>query len=404
MSHADFLRHLAQTNPYPIILDVDRAEGVYIYDKAGKAYTDMISGLAVTNVGHRHPKVVAAIKEQVDRFLHVIPYGEFLQSPQIDLAKKLSSLLPDELSSVYIVNSGAEAVEGALKLAKRFTGRRELVACHNSYHGSTHGALSVSGNEKKRTAFEPLLPDVSFITFNDPADLPRITEATAAVIVETVQGDAGVRIPDRDYLQALRQRCDATGTLLILDEIQTGFGRTGTLFAFERYGVVPDILCLAKALGGGMPVGAFVARPEVMKTLSFNPMLGHITTFGGHPVSCAAALASIEVIEDGLLADVEAKGRLIRELLTHPLVEEIRQTGLMLAIDLPSEEMTYAVVAKCLERGVITFFFLSNPASFRLAPPLTITEEELREACGVIREVFEVLTPPATPRTPHHHQ
>lgn len=389
----DFLTHVAQTNPYPIQLEVARAEGVYIYDPAGKAHMDMISGLAVTNVGHRHPKVVAAIKEQVDSYLHVIPYGEFLQSPQIKLAKKLGELLPDGLSSVYFVNSGAEAVEGSLKLAKRFTGRREIIACHKSYHGSTHGALSVSGNEKKRTAFEPLLSDVKFITFNDPADLVHITEATAGVIIETVQGDAGVRIPDRHYLQALRQRCDETGTLLILDEIQTGLGRTGTLFAFEQYGVVPDILCLAKALGGGMPMGAFIARPEVMKTLSFNPMLGHITTFGGHPVCCAAALASIEVIEDGLLAEVEAKGRLIRELLTHPLVKEIRQTGLMLAIDLPSEEITYEVVARCLDKGVITFFFLSHPASFRLAPPLTITEEEIRATCGVIREVFDDVSP-----------
>ena len=386
---SDFLTYLAQTNPYPIQLEVARAEGVYLYGSDGKAYTDMISGLAVTNVGHRHPHVVKAIKEQVDRYMHVIPYGEFIQSPQTELARKLATLLPGCLSATYIVNSGAEAVEGALKLAKRYTGRRELIACLKSYHGSTHGALSVSGNEKKRTAFEPLLPGVSWITFNDVADLERITESTAAVIVETVQGDAGVRIPTPAYMQALRQRCDDTGALLILDEIQTGFGRTGTMFAFEQYDVVPDILVIAKALGGGMPLGAFIARPEVMKTLSFEPMLGHITTFGGHPVCCAAALASIEVIEDGLLPDVEQKGRLIRELLDHPIVREIRQTGLMLAIDLPSEEITYKVVARCLERGVITFFFLSNPASFRLAPPLTITEEEIRWACGEIRGVFE---------------
>lgn len=388
---ADFFTYLAQTNPFPIQLEVARAEGVYIYDPAGKAHVDMISGLAVTNVGHRHPHVVAAIKAQLDAYLHVIPYGEFLQSPQTKLAKKLGSLLPGDLTSVYFVNSGAEAVEGALKLAKRYTGRRELVACHKSYHGSTHGALSVSGNEKKRTAFEPLLDGVSFITFNDPADLVHITEATAAVIIETVQGDAGVRIPDKSYLQALRQRCTETGALLILDEIQTGLGRTGTLFAFEQYGIEPDILCLAKALGGGLPMGAFISRPEIMKTLSFNPMLGHITTFGGHPVCCAAALAALEVVEDGLLDEVEHKGRLIRELLTHPLVKEVRQTGLMLAIDLPSEEITYEVVARCLKRGVITFFFLSNPASFRLAPPLTITEEELRAACGEIRAVFDEL-------------
>lgn len=389
--HTDFLRCLAQTNPHPLTLEVASAEGLYLYDAEGRAYADMISGLAVTNVGHRHPRVLAAIQEQLDAYLHVIPYGEFLQSPQVKLAKRLGEVLPEGLSSVYFVNSGAEAVEGSLKLAKRFTGRRQLVACHKSYHGSTHGALSVSGNEKKRQAFLPLLEEVTFITFNDPAELDRITEATAAVIVETVQGDAGVRIPDEGYLRALRQRCDETGALLILDEIQAGFGRTGTLFAFEQFGIVPDILCVAKALGGGMPMGAFIARPEVMKTLSFDPMLGHITTFGGHPVCCAAALAALEVVTSGVLETVAGKGALLKQQLAHPLVREIRQIGLMLAIDLPSEEITYEVVARCLSRGVITFFFLSNPASFRLAPPLTITEEELRAACAVIREVFDEL-------------
>ena len=387
--HADFLRHLAQTSPHPLTLEVDRAEGIYIYDTDGKAYVDMISGLAVTNVGHRHPRVVAAIREQLDRYMHIIPYGEFVQAPQVKLARKLASLLPEGMSSVYFVNSGAEAIEGALKLAKRATGRRGLVACHKSYHGSTHGALSVSGNEVKQSAFRPLLPEVSFITFNEAADLDKITEQTAAVVIETIQGDAGVRIPTGDYLRHVRQRCDETGALLILDEIQTGCGRTGTFFAFEQFGVVPDIVCIAKALGGGMPMGAFAARPELMSQLSHNPMLGHITTFGGHPVSCAAALAAVEVVEDGLLATVEEKGRLIRELLTHPLVKEIRQIGLMLAIDLPDQETTYKVVSRCLERGVIAFYFLSNPASFRLAPPLTITAEELRSACGVIREVFD---------------
>lgn len=390
--HADFLAHLAQTSPHAITLEVARAEGIHIYDTAGKAYVDMISGLAVTNVGHRHPHVVKAIMEQVNTYLHVIPYGEFVQGPQIRLAKKLAGLLPEGMSSVYFVNSGAEAVEGALKLAKRYTGRKEIIACKKSYHGSTHGALSVSGNEVKQSAFRPLLPGIDFITFNDPTDLDQITEQTAAVIIETVQGDAGVRVPTDNYLQKLRSRCDETGTLLILDEIQTGFGRTGTFFAFEQFGVVPDILCIAKALGGGMPMGAFVARPELMSTLSHNPMLGHITTFGGHPVCCAAALASIEVIEDGLIPEVEAKGRLIRELLTHPLVQEVRQIGLMLAVDLPSEDITYRVVSRCLERGVIAFYFLSNPASFRLAPPLTITTEELRSACGIIREVFDEVT------------
>lgn len=388
---AEFLTHLAQTSPHPLTLEVARAEGVYIYDTDGKSYIDMISGLAVTNVGHRHPKVLQAIQDQLDAYLHIIPYGEFVQSPQIKLAKRLGELMPAGLSSVYFVNSGAEAVEGSLKLAKRFTGRQEIVACHKSYHGSTHGALSVSGNEKKRTAFMPLLEGVSFITFNEAEELSHITEATAAVIIETIQGDAGVRIPSQSYLKALRKRCDETGALLILDEIQAGIGRTGTFFAFEQFGIVPDILCLAKALGGGMPMGAFIARPEVMKTLSFNPMLGHITTFGGHPVCCAAAHASIDVITDGVLDDVAEKGKFIADQLEHPMVREIRQIGLMLAIDLPSEELTYQVVDRCLERGVITFFFLSNPASFRLAPPLTATMEELEKACRVIREVFDVV-------------
>lgn len=380
----------AQTTPFPIGLEISRAEGLFIYDKAGKAYYDLVSGLAVTNIGHRHPKVIEAIKKQLDIHLHVMPYGEFIQTPQLELAKKLNEILPANLTTSYFVNSGAEAVEGALKLAKRYTSRQEIIACHKSYHGSTHGALSVSGNPVKQSAFKPLLPDVHFIEFNDLAELNKITTKTACVIIETVQGDAGVRIPDLCYLQKLREKCTETGTLLILDEIQTGFGRTGSFFAFEQYGITPDILVIAKALGGGMPIGAFVSSKKNMDCLTHNPMLGHITTFGGHPVNCAAAIANIKVIqEENLIVDVHEKGALMNQLLSHSLVKEIRQIGLMLAIDLENEEITQQVVEGCMEKGIIAFWFLSCPASFRLAPPLTITLEEIETVCGVICKVFD---------------
>ena len=380
----------AQTTPFPIGLEISRAEGLFIYDKAGKAYYDLVSGLAVTNIGHRHPKVIEAIKKQLDIHLHVMPYGEFIQTPQLELAKKLNEILPANLTTSYFVNSGAEAVEGALKLAKRYTGRQEIIACHKSYHGSTHGALSVSGNPVKQSAFKPLLPDVHFIEFNNLAELNKITTKTACVIIETVQGDAGVRIPDLCYLQKLREKCTETGTLLILDEIQTGFGRTGSFFAFEQYGITPDILVIAKALGGGMPIGAFVSSKKIMDCLTHNPMLGHITTFGGHPVNCAAAIANIKVIqEENLIVDVHEKGALMNQLLSHSLVKEIRQIGLMLAIDLENEEITQQVVEGCMEKGIIAFWFLSCPASFRLAPPLTITLEEIETVCGVICKVFD---------------
>ncbi|HAS41573.1 MAG TPA: aspartate aminotransferase family protein [Microscillaceae bacterium] len=389
MALNDFLKYQAQTNPHPIGLDVAKAEGIYIWDTAGKKYYDLVAGLAVNNVGHRHPKVVEAIQQQLNAYLHVMPYGEFVQGPQVQLAKKLAQALPQNLDSCYFVNSGAEAIEGALKLAKRFTGRTKIVSCHKSYHGSTHGALSVTGNVTKQDAFRPLLEGISFIHFNKVEDLDTITQETAAVIVETVQGDAGVRIPTPDYMKALRQKCDETGALLILDEIQSGFGRTGTLFAFEHFGITPDILCMAKAMAAGMPMGCFVSSQEIMHSLSHSPMLGHITTFGGHPVSCAAAVANLEVLQEDVLRDVEAKGALFAEKLQHSIVKEIRQIGLMLAIDLPSQEITQQVVTKCLERGIITFWFLSNPASFRLAPPLTITFQEVEQACKIIQEVFE---------------
>lgn len=389
INKATFFKHQAQTTPHPIGLEITKAEGVFLYDETNKRYFDLVSGLAVANIGHGNPKVVEAIKKQVDKFMHVMPYGEFVQEPQTTLAKKLTDLLPNNLNTCYFVNSGAETVEAALKLAKRYTGRTELIACHKSYHGSTHGALSVTGNPTKRENYGPLLPEVDFITFNGLADLDKITTKTAGVIVETIQGDAGVRIPTKEYMKALRAKCTQVGALLILDEIQAGFGRTGTFFAFEQFDITPDILCVAKAMGGGMPIGSFITSREIMDVITHNPMLGHITTFGGHPVCCAAAVANIEVIKTGILKDVEAKGKLIKELLSHPIVKEIRQIGLMLAIDLENKEITQKVVEGCLEKGAITFWFLSHPASFRLAPPLTISFDEIKEACDIITSVFD---------------
>ncbi len=384
-SHDVFLRHIAQTTGQPFLIDIEKAEGLYLYGPDGKKYMDLISGVAVSNIGHRHPHVIAAIKDQLDRHLHVMVYGEYVQSAPNLLAKRLAEALPDTLNCTYFVNSGAEANEGALKLAKRYTGRTEIIACHKSYHGSTHGALSVSGNEVKKSAFRPLLPDVRFIHFNCQEDLAHITEKTACVIIETVQGDAGVRIPDKKYLQALRRRCTDMGTLLVFDEIQTGFGRTGTLFAFEQFGVVPDILTLAKAMGGGLPIGAFIADRAMMNTLTFEPMLGHITTFGGNPVCCAASLATLEVLlESGFLDGVESKGQLFEKYLQHEKIVEIRRIGLMFAIEFDCFETVASIVTDCLEQGVICFWFLSTNNSFRIAPPLTISPEEVKEACDII--------------------
>lgn len=384
-----FLKHLAQTSPHPLKLEVSHAKGTYIYDKAGKKYFDLISGIAVSNIGHGHPSVVQAVKDQVDQYMHVMAYGEFVQGPQNDLATTLTELLPPALNSCYFVNSGAEANEGALKLAKRITGRTELIAFKNSYHGSTHGALSVSGNEVKKNAFRPLLPDVKFITFNEAADLVEITEKTAAVIIEPIQGDAGVRIPALHYLSRLRERCTEAGAQLIFDEIQTGFGRTGKFFAFEHFGVTPDILTIAKAFGGGMPIGAFISVKQHMDLLTHNPMLGHITTFGGHPVNCAAALANIKVIiQERLLDNVEAKGQLLQELISHPAIKEIRRIGLMFAVEFDSPDTVQKIVNKCIEKGVIAFWFLSCPESFRLAPPLNISDEDLQTCGELIQEAI----------------
>jgi acetylornithine/succinyldiaminopimelate/putrescine aminotransferase len=385
-----FLNNLAQTNDSPFLISIERAEGIYLYSPEGKRYTDLISGIGVSNIGHRHPKVIDAIKKQLDKHLHVMVFGEYIQASSNLLAHKLTSLLPSSLNSVYFVNSGTEANEGALKLAKRYTGRTEIISCRKSYHGSTHGSLSVSGNEVKKQAFRPLLPDVKFIDFNVEADLQHITTDTACVIMETIQGDAGVRIPSKNYLEAVRKRCNEAGALLILDEIQCGMGRTGTLFAFEQFDIVPDILTTAKAFGGGLPIGAFIADQKIMKSLTHNPMLGHITTFGGNPVCCASALATLEVIEEEkLLSHVEAKGKLFETLLQHKYIKEIRRFGLLFAVDFDSAERVNRIVEYAKQKGVICYWFLSHPHSFRIAPPLTITEAEIREACAVVLEAIE---------------
>jgi len=385
-----FLNNLAQTTPYPFQIAVERAEGVYLYTPEGKKYMDMISGIGVNNIGHRHPKVIEAIKQQVEKHLHVMVYGEYIQAAPNLLAKKLTDLLPPQLNCCYFVNSGTEANEGALKLAKRFTERTEIVSFKKSYHGSTHGSLSVSGNEIKKRAFRPLLPNVKFIEFNKLNDLELISTKTACVILETIQGDAGVRIPAIEYMQALRKKCTETGALLILDEIQCGMGRTGTLFAFEQFGIVPDILTLAKAFGGGLPIGTFVSSREIMKTLTHDPMLGHITTFGGNPVCCASALATLEVIEEEkLLEQVEAKGQLIQRTLIHPKIKGVRRIGLMFAFDFDSEERVNSIVNYAKENGVICYWFLSHPNSFRIAPPLTITESEILKACEIILKAID---------------
>lgn len=394
--HDIFLRHLAQTSPSPLALDIVGAEGCMLTARNGKRYLDLVAGLAVNNVGHRHPRVVQAIKDQCDRYLHVIPYGEFVQEPQVRFAERLTALLPPGLDSVYFVNSGTEAIEAALKLAKRITGRTGLVACHKSYHGSTHGSLSITGNETKKYRYRPLLPDVGFITFNDPTDLARITEHTAAVVVEPIQGDAGVRVPDNAWLEALRERCSSVGAMLVFDEVQTGFGRTGKRFAFQHSDVVPDILVLGKALGGGLPMGAFVAAPERMMLLTHDPILGHITTFGGHPLPCVAGLAALDVLEDERLAEnAAAMGLRFKQGLVHPAIREVRGEGLMLAVELGDAELVRRVVMRCLDQGVLGFWFLSCPTAFRIAPPLTIDAVLVDEACGVIRNALdEALAPP----------
>ncbi len=387
----DFLEKLGQTNQNPYLIEVDRADGIHIYDKSGKSYMDMIAGVAVNNIGHNHPKIKNALKAQIDKHLHVMVYGEFIQDAQNDFAKKLTSLLPENLNCVYTVNSGTEANEAALKLVKRVTGRTEIVSFRGSYHGSTHGSLSVSGNEIKKQAYRPLLPDVRFLRFNSLEDLTQITDKTAGVIIETIQGDAGVRIPSADFMKVLRNRCTEVGALLIFDEIQCGMGRTGALFAFEHFNVVPDVLTLGKALGGGMPIGAVVSSKENLWEFTYNPMLGHITTFGGHPVICAAGNAFLEVLTTEVdLNEVERLGALLESLISkNSEIKEVRRIGMLFAFDMVSFERVELVVKKCLEKGLISFWFLSHPYSFRLSPPLTITEEEIRKAAQIILEAIE---------------
>ncbi|MBT2557481.1 aspartate aminotransferase family protein [Hymenobacter sp. ISL-91] len=385
-----FLRHQAQTSDFPLLLEIERAEGVYMYAPDGTRYLDLISGIGVSNVGHRHPRVLAAIQGQLDKYLHLMVYGEVVQAPPARLAQALTATLPDRLDNVYFTNSGTEAVEGALKLAKRHTGRTELVSCHNAYHGSTHGALSITGSEGFKNAFRPLLPDVRHIRHNNLDDLLLITERTAAVVIETVPGEAGVRVPAPGYLPALRQRCTEVGALLILDEIQCGFGRTGTFWAFEKFGIEPDILLTAKGMGGGMPIGAFIAPQAIMAGFKTDPILGHCTTFGGHPVSCAASLATLQVIqEENLLADVAAKAARFRELLVHPSIREVRNCGLLMAVEFESFEVLKPLIDRALwEQHLLTDWFLFCDNSLRIAPPLTITLEQIDEACaGLLRAI-----------------
>ena len=389
-----FLNHLAQTNEHPFLLEVEKAEGIYIYDKSGAVFMDMIAGVAVNNIGHCHPKVISAIKNQVEKHMHVMVYGEFVQAAQNEFGKILLELLPEKLNCVYTVNSGTEANEAAIKLAKRKTGRMELISFTGAYHGSTNGSLSISSNETKKQAYRPLLPEVRFLEWNDAAQLVNITNKTAGVIIETIQGDAGVRIPSKEFISLLRERCDEVGALLIFDEIQCGMGRTGKIFAFEHFGITPDILTLGKALGGGMPVGALVSSKEIMSVFTNNPMLGHITTFGGHPVICAAARATLEVLKTEInLTEVERLGLLIEtKLLSHNSIKAIRRIGLMFAFDMESSEIVTKLVQKCMEKGLITFWFLSNPHSFRLSPPLNITEHQVNEALKLILEALDEIS------------
>nr|WP_121273924.1 aspartate aminotransferase family protein [Pedobacter schmidteae] len=380
-----FLQHNAQTTLEPLLLEFNKAQGVYLYDSQGKKYIDLIAGIGVSNVGHCHPAVVAAVQNQAEQYMHIMVYGEFVQSPQVNFAKALADVLPQNLNCTYFVNSGAEAVEGAMKLAKRYTGRSEIISCFNSYHGSTQGALSMMGNEEFKQAYRPLLPDIRFMNYGLAADLELITTKTAAVFIETIQGEAGIRIADKAYFEALRKKCTETGTLLVFDEIQCGFGRTGKMFGFEHFNVVPDILLLAKGIGGGMPIGAFISSREIMIALATNPILGHITTFGGHPVSCAAGLATLQtIVNENIVAEVEEKGLLFKKLLQHPAIKEVRGIGLMMAISFESFEINKKIIDACIADGVISDWFLHCSNSMRIAPPLIITKAEIEIACQII--------------------
>lgn len=386
----DFFKYQAQTTFHPLEVEISHAKGSYIYSTDGKKHLDFVAGVSACTLGHQHPRVINAIKEQVDKYLHVMVYGEYIQKPAVDFCKLLAQHLPPTLNKTYLVNSGTEAVEGALKLAKRVTGRTQLISCVNAYHGNSQGSMSVLGNEERKRAFRPLLPDVDFITFNNESDLERITTKTAGIILETIQGSAGFVTPENDFLLKVRQRCDEVGALMILDEIQPGFGRTGKLFGFENYNVVPDVLVLGKGMGGGMPVGAFTANEKYMDRLAHDPKCGHITTFGGHPVIAAAALATLqELLETDLMEQTLIKEQLFRKLLNHPLITEIHGIGLMLAPMTPSDEITNRVILKCKEKGLVLFWLMFEGKAIRITPPLTISEEEIREGCEILLEALD---------------
>lgn len=381
----DFFKYQAQTSHYPLAVEISHAEGSYVYSTDGRRHLDFVAGVSACTLGHKHPRVIKAIKDQVDRYMHVMVYGEYIQKPAVDFCKLLAQHLPASLNKTYLVNSGTEAIEGALKLAKRVTGRTHILSCINAYHGNTQGSMSILGNEERKRAFRPLLPDVGFVTFNNEEDLEQITDKTAAIVLETIQGSAGFIVPENDYLLKVRKKCDETGTLLILDEIQPGFGRTGRLFGFQNYDVVPDILVMGKGMASGMPVGAFTANEKHMDLLAHDPKCGHITTFGGNPVIAAASLATLqELLESDLMEQTLVKEQLFRSLLVHPLIEAVHGKGLMLAPMTPSEDITNKVILKCQEKGLILFWLMFEGRAIRITPPLTISEEEIAEGCGIL--------------------
>lgn len=386
----EFFKYQAQTTPFASGFEVERAEGCYIYDTNHNKYLDFVAGVSANTLGHSHPKVIEAIKTQADKYLHVMVYGEYAQQMPVQLCELLARSTPDPLEVTYLVNSGAEAIEGSLKLAKRYTGREEIVSFKNSYHGNTHGALSVSGNEYHKREFRPLLPLIQFIEFNRQEDLAKITEKTACVLLETIQGAAGFLLPNPAYLKQLKQRCEEVGALLILDEIQPGFGRTGKLFSFEHYGIVPDILTMGKGMGGGVPVGAFMSSKEIMESLTYAPKLGHITTFGGNPLIAAACYATLnEVLTSGLMQEVDSKEALFRSLLVHPKIKNVNGRGLMLAVNLQDPDFTLRVAKTCMEHGLIVFWQLYRNEYLRISPPLTISESEIREGCKILLEALD---------------
>ena len=386
----DFLKYQAQTSPHPLGMEVSHAKGSYIYDTTGKKYLDFVAGVSAVSLGHQNQRVNNAIKDQLDTYSHVMVYGEYSQSPAVEYCKLLASLLPPTLNKTYLVNSGTEATEGALKLVRRVTGRSQLISCHQAYHGNTMGSMSVMGFSERKQAFLPLIPDVDFITFNNVDDLQKITEKTAGIILESIQGGAGFIQPENGFLRKVRERCDEVGALMIIDEIQPGFGRTGKLFGFEHYGAIPDVIILGKGMGGGMPVGAFTASAEMMDLLTDNPKLGHITTFGGHPVIAAACLATLkEITETSLMADALVKEKLFRSLLVHPLLTEVRGRGLMLAAMTVSDDVTNEVILRCQDKGLILFWLLFEGKAIRITPPLTISEEEIKEGCSILLAVLD---------------